>query len=1669
MDLLGRLFSFIAVLGALLSYILWLSPDTHAYPQLSVQSEPIYRILPINQTTNGTLGPIPIGEVGLHWTVFLLAALQERWRYLASGVTVPRFWWLISFMISWGILVSAAAVHFSTRHYINVTLDYHLDPPDYSTTYTLRPSPFIITSCNPWVKSTHGGDPMTFNSEDFDATDSDNFAQFTDSSEILQPPSVGTSELEQLHRKQCQGCPQHPSDGQTICHAGFRINGDLECHWCNEYLRKTGVTAAFTMGTAQFEYERTDPTATIHVSMQSLDNLLPSSMYLPIRKPGTEAMPVPDTCGVDALCRAFSANRDEVKAIIQTLPNSVYSSPITQHQLDTRTLLYVASKLQRPLKIHFKGGTHLFGEPDSTFAEIVHTGNHFEGNFDPPSVKVAKGARLVAEDLTTPHTPRGRAPSQPDKLRFRSSKTLNGNTQAFVRSYKSFLGKRKIKAPKLHWKEYVPNPTRAKYLSRDVKNNKSGSLFHLQGKGDVPSKYCSQLDALTDKYVMSQGRPSVDIAVVYGMPGCGKSYALQEWIAHSNFSYKVSAPTQELRNSWAGSLTNKRESWRVGTYETNMLKTASTLIIDEISQMPPGYLDLALIADSTIKTVIVLGDHCQGKKFELNPDASVNALKAEVDYLSPLCVEYHMYTYRLFKKLANLWGVYTANPEEGFIRMIQTKPEKYPVITAKTQDAVGMCLNGFRALTANTAQGQSFNTPVTIILDHAMADKISNGSVNAVLTRSKKGLFITGTTQSAVIIARRKAIFRTVIDDAPNSYYSLFQNELIGKIVLRKPYSGWKSTNEGDGHGTETKILPGDEVVGNSPVEPDSYQGSFKIDPSTDNTEEPTAADQAYNEDDANTTHSNLPFPTELNSPNSEEPPKANQACVEEDADSLYAEPPPVAASEALENGLDSTTEAIPLHDDLPESGEAPARALHVNESSQPSEPDQAPLATPSEPEEIGEVVSHSMPVEDNQEGGQFESLAAFRARVDNSDLQRRLEAWVVPPWADTSEVRSLIIRLENNIVWRGLCLDGKVPHRYTVPIPGSTRRREINEEFVVSRSISTFLHAPFHLPGFPTIPTSTRNIMMKMEFLVENLQRRSNIHYYETHKPNRISNRTNQTSEAFKAKIRSGMQNTQFGARTVDDAPINLQLGFKRVPECPPPRNKVVELPSFSEPSKTHLPAVPCDYPKILSERYSLGDKDQLVKWGLTAQFAAARSDPYDISTVAPRHDPRRDNTLFPMSVKKRLRFATKLQNSQDYHSKRYLGEALYLAYHRLRGTSPNETYAFDDVAYAQCINENEESKLSKGTLALLQANAHKSDPDWRYTFVRIFIKSQQKISTTTLGTGVKAGQTLAQFNDRVILIYGPMTRYLSKLDDGLRPKSHYYHAGNSPLDLDSWCKTHMKGSWHKYKLTNDYTSFDRSQTGEVLAFEELRLRQSNLPHWVIESYMSDKVSLTSQLGPLATLRHTGEGPTWKFNTDMNYAMLGLMYDLGPDDTLMVSGDDCVVDGVPTTRLEYKYLARHFTLQAKTEITKQALFCSYIVGPYGAVKDPIPLAFKFMIAKNRPNYKNVSLSLLSEHAPTYSKGDDLYEILNEHQREAVAYINREGVCINSRIFNTRMSSSRVVDTMRRLVNTLTGFLSKAERLSARFQSLALYKLHTRADQRKLLHTLRTLGVPDLY
>jgi len=363
----------------------------------------------------------------------------------------------------------------------------------------------------------------------------------------------------------------------------------------------------------------------------------------------------------------------------------------------------------------------------------------------------------------------------------------------------------------------------------------------------------------------------------------------------------------------------------------------------------------------------------------------------------------------------------------------------------------------------------------------------------------------------------------------------------------------------------------------------------------------------------------------------------------------------------------------------------------------------------------------------------------------------------------------------------------------------------------------------------------------------------------------------------------------------------------------------------------------------------------------------------------LAPWHRPSADPTLLEASIPKRLRFRNSSLQYEFTDKDVLLASHLYSAWCDVFGYDENASQPFDPVLFAECIADNEYHQLTSKSKATIVANAYRSDPDWRYSVVRIFAKAQHKVNDSSILTGWKACQTLALGHDAVVLILGPVKKYQRIMRDRVAHPLIFIHAGHTPTQLSDWCKEHFNRD--QLCVENDYTAFDQSQGGEAVLFEVMKMERLNIPQVLIDLHMHLKTNVSCQFGDLTSMRLTGEPGTYDDNTDYNIAVLASRYNL-TGVPFCVSGDDSVIARTPPPGPNWLAVSRLLSLTFKIHLVERPLFCGYFVGHHGAIRSPYALFAKLYEAYNDGSLPDKMASYVAEFAVGHSLGQDLWDLL---------------------------------------------------------------------------------------
>jgi hypothetical protein len=423
-----------------------------------------------------------------------------------------------------------------------------------------------------------------------------------------------------------------------------------------------------------------------------------------------------------------------------------------------------------------------------------------------------------------------------------------------------------------------------------------------------------------------------------------------------------------------------------------------------------------------------------------------------------------------------------------------------------------------------------------------------------------------------------------------------------------------------------------------------------------------------------------------------------------------------------------------------------------------------------------------------------------------------------------------------------------------------------------------------------------------------------------------------------------------------------------------------------------THVPRA--DPNMVLEEacgELTFREERELIRnEGMTMLFAER---PTQFSSATDQLFPQQqgnDPVLFRVTVDKRLEYGTAADNLADLHHSEWKAQLLFEAMARYLDFGAKK--AFDAELFQECIFENEFRKLTLKTQAVLLNNVKRSDPDWKLNLVDHFIKSQLKGKLETLGKPGKAGQTLATCQDAVVLLFGPMVRYLRRKVMHEFPPELYCNCEKTNEDLSDWAREH----WEDRESTeSDFEGFDSTQRGDSLGLELKLMAQFGLHEaWMslFEQFSFGFLSMpdlyewwklniiSTVIGPKQTGRDTGEPGTYDFNTYFNLAVTCFMYNLPRGVPLCIGGDDMSANRRLTLDPTWLRVRHHFLLKAKVEYTTRPSFCGFYLTRRGSFRNPRLLMLKTLWHIDKGDSAAVDMNYATECYSAYRLGDHLIE-----------------------------------------------------------------------------------------
>jgi hypothetical protein len=201
----------------------------------------------------------------------------------------------------------------------------------------------------------------------------------------------------------------------------------------------------------------------------------------------------------------------------------------------------------------------------------------------------------------------------------------------------------------------------------------------------------------------------------------------------------------ELLTAWKSVFRPERrdlDSKILKTIETSALWNNDWLHIEEISQFPPGYVDMRAFMNPGLTHVSCTGDPLQnpwtaGRKF-----SALTEMVPEIEYLQPYWSDYCLDSYRISRNIAHFTGLVANNDRTTRVTLVHDLRPNMFTITARTLMADSTNAMLARAVTFNSCTGLDLNEPIQIVLDKPALTLVSTEACFTALTRTTRDIFL---------------------------------------------------------------------------------------------------------------------------------------------------------------------------------------------------------------------------------------------------------------------------------------------------------------------------------------------------------------------------------------------------------------------------------------------------------------------------------------------------------------------------------------------------------------------------------------------------------------------------------------------------------------------------------------------------------------------------------------------------------------------------------------------------------------------------------------------------------------------------------------------------------------------------------------------------------------
>jgi hypothetical protein len=314
--------------------------------------------------------------------------------------------------------------------------------------------------------------------------------------------------------------------------------------------------------------------------------------------------------------------------------------------------------------------------------------------------------------------------------------------------------------------QYVVTPQDAIYarnLATDMKNNPHTLNLREMNAHSVAVSF-DALAKQAERQIVNGtfARDPVELVILHGMGGSGKTTALSNYLANS-------APPEGYNSSnlrfhtWLNQLRGPLERrmfqqpWvRASNLVSHNFATGvmplvqpfgGTLVLDDATQCWSGFIPLIVMCNPGISRIVVTMDATQGRTVFPEADSLSRADISTAEWLASKSDYYATQVHRYSQELGDLFGVPTAAPtpgnpvRHGRIYITSRAPRNVPLLVVSPRFSETQNNGGTRCLTFRECQGQDVAGDIAIDLG-GLTSTATEHAVWTALTRAQGNVFL---------------------------------------------------------------------------------------------------------------------------------------------------------------------------------------------------------------------------------------------------------------------------------------------------------------------------------------------------------------------------------------------------------------------------------------------------------------------------------------------------------------------------------------------------------------------------------------------------------------------------------------------------------------------------------------------------------------------------------------------------------------------------------------------------------------------------------------------------------------------------------------------------------------------------------------------------------------